>query len=164
MPSLKGRHAGSWKTGTPKGRHAGTWKTGKTLWGKQAGVWKEIWTASQPPIWTAATTAVRAGSGFVTASFQFTTAGAIVVQNGSDGSWLPSGAAAGDYRTKWVGVSGDIDFVTGLSQNTWYANSANRTISLTSNTTRTATIDITQEETATGASRTTRVILSIEPF
>lgn len=109
---------------------------------------------SAPPIWTAGNNATRTSTtgGTVTARVKLLSTGAIDLVNGTDGSWLPSGASAGDYEAKWVHVGGAVPNGT-WAENQWNVLSTNREVSLTVNegSTLESDVDIYIREKATGA-------------
>lgn len=122
---------------------------------------------SNPPIWTAGTWGSSANfTKPCTASMTLTSSGNInFADAGTDGSWLPSGASAGNYRAKWVKVSGtNPGYSSGWTSNTWLSLSANRQLSLLAglNTIVSGTYTITIQETATGAQIVKNINLDAE--
>lgn len=123
-------------------------------------------TDSNPPIWTAGTSASKqVASGSVITYVYLNAIGTIDLQNGTDGSWLPSGAAAGNYRAKWVKVSGSTPSnSSGWASNTYLALSATRSLQLGTSDGGfvTCQVDFTLQETASLASVTKRVTITAE--
>lgn len=162
--TLRVKASGSWRDVTPHVRVSGTWRTCKEVWVKASGSWRSVWTAANPPIWTAGTSVSRTGSssfGIISAILNISSTGVLTLTDGTNGTWLPSGASAGNYRIKWSFVSGHPVYGS-WTVNTWATLSSSRTLSVAADASEsnTSTVDVTIEETATGASITKRITIT----
>lgn len=126
------------------------------------------YSAATPPIWTAGhTVSTFNGVNKPAAAYCYINADGTINLNstGTDGVWLPSGMAASAYRVQWVKIGVGTTPSSNMTQSTWYTlGSTNYYISVTAGAGgySTASVDITIQETATGAQIVETVFLEAD--